>query len=293
MHHKLFHLPYTHMLRLAKFGILPKRFLKLRNDLPPCVSCMFGQAHRKPWRHKCSATKDGGTIRCRKRAKPGDMVYTDQLVSAQPGLVPQEKGSPTRARIWGATIFVDGQTDYTKVHLMHNASGKSTLEAKAAFEQDARLRGIEIRGYHADNGRYAEHIFRDDCEQKSQALRYCGVGAHHQNGIAEAKVKQLTLASRTMLLHAQRHWPEYITTALWPFALMAAADRINNLHIDIHGKSPEMKFSSVAGLPTRLKHFHTFGCPVYVLDARLQDSGGGGPPKWEPRERLDILYSAK
>ena len=111
MHHKLFHLPYTHMLRLAKFGILPKRFLKLRNDLPPCVSCMFGQAHRKPWRHKCSATKDGGTSRRDKRAKPGDMVYTNQLVSAQPGLVPQEKGSPTRARIWGANIFVDGQTD--------------------------------------------------------------------------------------------------------------------------------------------------------------------------------------
>ena len=42
MHHKLFHLPYSTMLRLAKFGILPRRFLKFRNDLPPCVSCMFG-----------------------------------------------------------------------------------------------------------------------------------------------------------------------------------------------------------------------------------------------------------
>ena len=52
VHHKLFHLPYTTMLRLAKFGILPRRFLKLRNDLPPCVSCMFGQAHRKP-RTRC------------------------------------------------------------------------------------------------------------------------------------------------------------------------------------------------------------------------------------------------
>jgi hypothetical protein len=288
MHHKLFHLPYPVMLRMAKLGILPKRFLKLRNDLPPCVSCMFGQAHRNPWRHKTSSTNKGGTIRRDKKLKAGQMVYTDQLVSAQPGLVPQEKGSATRARIWGATVCVDGATDYTKVHLMEHATGDSTLEAKAAFERDAMSRGVDIRGYHADNGRYAEHLFRDDCKQKSQSLNFCGVGAHHQNGIAEAKMKQLTLASRTMLLHAQRHWPEYISTILWSFALMAAADRINNLHIDLNGQTPEMKFSNVGGLPTRMKHFHTFGCPAYVLDARLQDAGGAGPPKWDPRARLGI-----
>ena len=98
------------------------------------------------------------------------MVYTDQLVSAQPGLVPQEKGSATRARIWGATVFVDGATYYTKVHLMEHATGDSTLEAKTAFERDAMSRGVEIRGYHADNGRYAEHLFREDYKQKSQSL---------------------------------------------------------------------------------------------------------------------------
>ena len=91
-----------------------------------------------------------------------------------------------------------------------------------------------------------------------------------------------------MLLHAQRHWPEYITTILWSFALMAAADRINNLHIDLGGKTPEMKFSDIGGLPTKLKHVHTFGCPNYVLGARLQDAGGPGPPKWDPRARLGI-----
>ena len=105
MHHKLFHLPYSVMLSMAKFGILPRRFLKLRNDLPPCVLCMFGQAHQKPWRHKTSSTNKGGTIRRDKKLKACHIVYTDQLVSAQPGLVPQEKGSATRARILGATIL--------------------------------------------------------------------------------------------------------------------------------------------------------------------------------------------
>ena len=72
---------------------------------------------------------------------------------------------------------------------MQDATGESTLEAKAAFEQDTRSRGIDIRRYHADNHRYAKHIFRDNCKQKLQTLRYCGVGANHLNGIGDAKIK--------------------------------------------------------------------------------------------------------
>ena len=162
---------------------------------------------------------------------------------------------------------------------MRDATGESTLDAREAFERAAVERGVVIKGYHADNGRYAEHIFKDDCHDKMQCLTFCGVGAHHQNGIAEAKIKQLTLASRTMLLHAQRLWPEYISAMLWLFALLTAADRINNMHVDINRLTPEMKFSQVAGSTVRLQNYYTFGCPVYVLDARLRNAGGAGPPK--------------
>ena len=62
VHYKLSHLPFTIMLRLSKLGILPRRFMKLRNDLPPCVSCLFGQAHRRPWRHESSTTSTDGVI---------------------------------------------------------------------------------------------------------------------------------------------------------------------------------------------------------------------------------------
>ena len=93
------------MLRLCKLGVLPKRFLKLRDNLSPCASCMFGQAHRRPWRNKTSASTVGGTIRNPKSPVPGEKACTDQLVSAQQGLVPQDKGLPTRARIWGAKYY--------------------------------------------------------------------------------------------------------------------------------------------------------------------------------------------
>ena len=212
LHNKLFHLPFTTVLLLCKLGVLPKR--SVRNNLPLFASCMFGQAHRRPCRHKTLASNVGGTIRNSKLLVPGEKVCTDQLVSAQPGLVPQEKGSPTRACIWGATIFVDAATDWIKVCLMRDATGESTLDAKEVFERASPERGVVIKGYHADNGRYAEHIFKNDCHNKMQRLTFCGVGAHHQNDIAEAKIKQLTLTSRTMLLQAQRLWLEYISAML-------------------------------------------------------------------------------
>ena len=115
-----------------------------------------------------------------------------------------------------------------------------------------------------------------------QTISFCGVGAHHQNGFSENTIKQLTLTGQTLLLHAQRFWPEYISLMLWTFAFLAAAYHMNNLHIDLNGETPEMKFSSAIGTATQLKDFHTFGCPVYVLDSCLQDAGGHGVPKWEP-----------
>ncbi len=103
-----------------------------------------------------------------------------------------------------------------------------------------------------------------------QGLSLCAVGAHHQNGIVERAIKSLTLISRTLLLHAQRHWPEYITTMLWPLALKAAQDRMNQLTVDLSGSTPDMNFSQVSSATLCLRDCHTWGCPCFILDSRLQ-----------------------
>ena len=84
------------------------------------------------------------------------------------------------------------------------------MDAKQAFEQASTTHGVSPKHYHADNGCFAESLFTRDCKPKLQKLTFCGVGEHHQNGVAESTIKQLNLSSRTLLLHAQRHWPEYI-----------------------------------------------------------------------------------
>ena len=74
---------------------------------------------------------------------------------------------------------------------------------------------------------------------------------------------------------------------LWPFATKCAQDIMNNLHVDLNSETPDMKLSNTKAVNVQLKHYHTFVCPVYILDSRLQ-TNPKGVPKWEPRSRLGI-----
>ena len=56
------------------------------------------------------------------------------MISAQPGIIPQEKGNLTRARIWACTVFVDYYTGYVFVALMRDLNAESTLAEKKEFE---------------------------------------------------------------------------------------------------------------------------------------------------------------
>jgi hypothetical protein len=82
---------------------------------------------------------------------------------------------------------------------------------------------MHIMGVFADMG------FQDDCFSCNQTITFCGVGSHHQNGIAEQKIKELVLGAQTLLLHAKRMLPKYTSTILWPFALKCCEDCLNNL----------------------------------------------------------------
>ncbi|KAL7447611.1 hypothetical protein ACHAXS_000010 [Conticribra weissflogii] len=171
---------------------------------------------------------------------------------------------------------------FVHVALMTDQTAESALKAKYQFKHLAGTQDVPIKHYHADNGIFTDSLIREDCMHALQRLSLCAVGAHHQNGIVKRAIKTLTLISRTLLLHAQRHWPEYITTMLWPLALKAAQDRMNQLTVDLDSKTPEMKFSNVALATIHLRDCHTWGCPCYILDSCLQ-TNPKGVPKWEPR----------
>ena len=110
----------------------------------------------------------------------------------------------------------------------------------------------------------------DDIRQAHQTITFCGIGSHHQNSIAKFHFQDITESAHTPLLHAAHQWPKTIAVNLWPQALKHATNICNALPRAGKPSSPLSLFSRTQVQPN-LKHFHPFGCPVYVLQAPLQN----------------------
>ena len=67
-----------------------------------------------------------------------------------------------------------------------------------------------FKHYQYDNGRFADNSFIYAVNKKDQKITFCGVGAHHHNGIVKNKNKILTTGARTLLLHGMIMWPQMI-----------------------------------------------------------------------------------
>ena len=130
---------------------------------------------------------------------------------------------------------------------------------------------MTISPYHADNGIFKAHEWVDNCHQLQQGLTFAGVSARHANGKAEQRIRELQELARTQLIHANWRWPQAISAHLWPYGLRHANDCINaapNMQ-NIKCQSPTQLFAKTI-VNINKKHWKPFGCPVYILDERLQ-----------------------
>ena len=144
--------------KLVANNLLPKKFKTLKGKPVMCPPCMFGRMRKRAWRTKGVHHK---SIRKKQDNFPGAKISTDQLVVAQPGLVPRISGRHTNERICGATGFLDHHTNYSYSILQTSLDGDQTLNAKLSFKSHAHSCGMKIRAYRADNGRFAEKSFLD------------------------------------------------------------------------------------------------------------------------------------
>ena len=283
LHDKLGHMSFRDMDKLVTHGCLPQKFKSMKGTTMLYPSCIFGKMKKRAWR-----TKGSNNLRHIQKAKdnsPGAKVSTDQLVVAQPGLVPRISGRHTHSRICGATGFLDHFSNYSYSSMQTSLDGDQTVQAKNNFENHAQTCGVQIKLCRAENGRFAEKSFRDAVSAAQQTIDFCTVSAHHQNGLIERHFQTLATRTRTILLHAKRHWPAMIAVTLWPFAYKYAELLHNNWSLDENGKSPSQKFSGTDHKMI-LKDIHTWGCPCYVLDSTLQTNKMKN--KWEPRSRLGV-----
>jgi len=159
------------------------------------------------------------------------------------------------------------------------------VKAKESFEKFAKTHGVHIMHYYADNGRFKDKAFMKEIEEQRQGISFIGVGAHHQNGIAEKRIGDLQKRATTLLLHAQKRWPDAINTRLWLYALKAANDSRNNALTSKYDDCPISRFCKTARV-SRIHHQQHFGCPVFVLGKCMQD--GKKAKKWEDRTRIRV-----
>jgi hypothetical protein len=153
---------------------------------------------------------------------------------------------------------------------------------------EAKQEGIEIKKFHAENGIFASKAFKEECDLKGQGYPFSEIGAHHQNGVAEQNIKTIANWARANMLHMAHHWPEHANICFRPQALEYSIWVFNHLpNIKQGGLSPNKLWSSCRAPTKEFNRAHVFGCPVYILDARLQD--GHWIPKWSPKARLGIF----
>ena len=68
--------------------------------------------------------------------------------------------------------------------------------------------GVTVSSYQADNGTFSAAAFVKELHDRYQGVGYSGVGAAHQNGVAERNIGTIMSMARTMMLHAAVRWPE-------------------------------------------------------------------------------------
>lgn len=90
-----------------------------------------------------------------------------------------------------------------------------------------------------------------------------------------------------MLIHAAKRWPTKINAHLWPYTVCYGNDMFNKAPMLKHANKTSSELFSGSPICLNIRHAHTFGCPAYVLDNKLQL--GHWIPKWAEHSRVSIF----
>eukprot|EP00957_Ditylum_brightwellii_P083449 6343413-Ditylum_brightwellii.AAC.1 len=82
------------------------------------------------------------------------------------------------------------------------------------MDREAKRFNVTIKQIRADNGTFCSKDLRDHIQPLEQDIAFCGVSAHHQNGIAERHICTPVESTQTSLLNAHAQWPSVINMDL-------------------------------------------------------------------------------
>ena len=188
-HFKLGHMQLDWVQWLGCKGYLPKQIANVAKPL--CSSCQIGAAQRKATGKgshvELPASKGGhGSLKAGD-CVPGQRISVDHYESRVKGRLWGSYGKSKEEQMYcGGTIFVDHASGLIHVEHQVTLGTMDTLSSKRAFERMAFSNGVVIQNYHGDNGAvFTSHEFNKHIIEMEQGFTFSGVGAHHQNGVAE------------------------------------------------------------------------------------------------------------
>jgi Reverse transcriptase (RNA-dependent DNA polymerase) len=277
------------ILRHPSFRASQKCLAASRCTPPKCAACEYGKAHRRP-SHAVTSTPSPEREGAVKFGDlfPGSGVSVDHFESKVLGRLYTSRGrSHDSAMFKGGCLFIDHASGLIYVTHLVGFTAIETISAKHRFEHWAYTHGVLVSKYTTDNGSFGAQEFTHDIQTRGQNVKYCGVGAHHQNGAAERSIRTVSNMARVMMLHASLRWPEAADPALWPMAVDYAAHVYNSAPNPTSGQSPMDIFTRSMVPRHGLKDLHVWGCPCYVLEPKLQN--GQKLPRWQPKSRRAVF----
>ena len=218
--------------------IVPKNSSTRTCDPPLCAACQIARAKRRPT-DVATTIVHKGYLRKVQDLVPGSRVSVDQYESAVRGRLANTRGKESFGHKYaGGTIFCNHASGYIQCFHQVSLRAADTILSKRGFECSAKSCRVQVQTYHGDNGIFKSKEFQDSLTKSEQELRFPGVGAHHQNGVAERTIRIVTEKARSMMQHASLHWPDKFEVQLWPFALDYACWMHNHTPSHTHGWAP-------------------------------------------------------
>jgi hypothetical protein len=263
--------------------IKPKLALVRNCIVPPCQLCLLARARKHTpnvlWTRLLNDHE--GAI-ARDQYNVGDFVSTDQFICKTPGRLPTGYGYESQdCHFQGGTIFNDVASGLIWVENQLSLGASKTVMGKVHFKQWLYDQCVcEVKHYHGDNGIFSADKFWQDCEEKQQSQLFSGVGTQHQIAHAEPAIQTIMYMAQTFMVHASLHWTERVSDdlSLWSYAVKHSV-WIYNCFLNVRsGHTPLELITRVRSDYKDLLRCHVWGCPVFVLEAKLQNDQK--LPKW-------------
>jgi transposase InsO family protein len=252
-----------------------------------CPTCKFAKARRRSTGHQGSKLPTQPSSLSLNVLRAGQKVSVNHFIVKEKGRLFDSKGkTPDHIMYTGGCIFYDHGSQFISIKLQVHLNVQETIAAKLAFEREMWQYGVIISSYHTDNGVFSSKDFIQEIESNLQLVKFSGVGGHHQNGCAERSIGTIFGLSRSMMIHCAIRWPEAFNVNIWPMSVLYAKWLANHVPKSNGIASIELIVRSKTARHV-LKNAHVFGCPVYVLDPKLQDLGH--LPKFQARSKRGMF----